>query len=411
MRWVVLAVGVLLVAVSGVRPAVSRAQPDYREQIADALRRLRQGVADAAAWQDVNGGVRAALAVEDFQTAIETATTCQDLLKQLFGALGTGDEGVPAPDPSLAQAIQDVNAALGAAFDALKQGAEDAVRAAFARAQDAAQRQVDAAAAQAAAAKTGDVPVAVAVPALIQAGGTAAAVGLEPRVVQQPFADARELLESVTASQARSSACGSAAGQRLQAYAVGLGVDRTGALPATAACGFRGEGTARAELVSGSGGAGILRYTQQATFSITFETPPSGSGPVQGSGTAAVTVSYDFDAEGAQCRGAATGTVPIQVSGEAAGGTLKLRLTPGGEIPASFTCTFGQPNVPGASPIAPVTTQTTVTLPGTTGTIDLPAQDGAQGRLTEDVVPPAAAGAGGQFRYTVTWELRISRQP
>jgi hypothetical protein len=69
----------------------------------------------------------------------------------------------------------------------------------------------------------------------------------------------------------------------------------------------------------------------------------------------------------------------------------------------TFTCTFRD------SQIMPVSSSFPAGVIATTETLELPMRDGAQGRLVErQQIEVTSAGVA---PWSVTWELRISRQP
>lgn len=387
-----------------VRPPVQSAQAGYEDQIEDALRRLRASAADARAWRDLNEGVRAALNADDIETAANTAATAEELLRQLVTALGATRETPPPVDPQLARATTEASEAIASALEALRDGARDAAKASLARAQEAALHGSEQAIVLVVAAQSTGTGGEALVPPTLQLGGLLAATGGSAQVVDEVFADVRELVATQTLATALGRAgCGGSGPAIVRQLALGLGVDEARIVAAQGnVCRFTGEGTVQAQFrFSGGGGDNPFSGTWNLTgpLSLTFDV---NGGVVQGSGTATITLDYRVNASGFQCNASGSGSVPLQVTGELAGETLHLRLLPSGEVPGTFTCTFGA-----GSMAQPINQSFPISLFPTVGTIDLLARDGAQGQLVEH---PDVGAASNLFQdWAVTWTLRITQ--
>src|SRR5581483_1422872 len=143
------------------------------------------------------------------------------------------------------------------AVEALQNGARDAAKASLARAQEAAQRGSEQAIVLMAAAQTSGTGGEALVPPTVQLGGLLAATGGSPQVVDQVFADVRELVATQTLTTAFGrSGCGGSGPAIVRQLALGLGVDETRVTAAQGyACRFTGEGTVQAQFRF-SGGSG-----------------------------------------------------------------------------------------------------------------------------------------------------------
>jgi len=104
MRWIGVALLLAPLLVLG-RIAPGHAQQDYRLEIEQALDRLRAQVFDMLAWRQLNAAVRAALAVDDLETAAPAIAEARDLVVRLTEELGGGLPGeeeiaaLPGPGP------------------------------------------------------------------------------------------------------------------------------------------------------------------------------------------------------------------------------------------------------------------------------------------------------------------------
>jgi len=410
MRW--LGVALLLaplLALSRVAPA--HAQQDYRLEIEQALGRLRAQVFDMSAWHQLNAAVRAALAVDDLETAAPAIAEARELVVRLTEELGGGllSEGeiatLPEPDATIHRAMHAVMQAIDEMLDALASERRDAARTAVARGQEAAQKGVDAAILKVQSLRQGpEVAVGAPPPApqvapLLQAAAAAAAVGLEPQVVEATFLDIRELLlAQALPAAATLAACGGPAATPLVTVALGLGADEptVQALIAPRPCPLQLDGTVNAEYLLGYDTA-AFRTALSGTVSVSVAVTAAGT--VEGNGTLTLTATLTASGPDIQCAGSGSGSVPVRVSGEAVGGRLRLFLVPTGAVDVPVTCTVTRVSLPRDAFSFPIP----VTVPANTAPLEMEAAPGAQARLVEAIPAFAERGAG-----TVTWELRLT---
>ncbi|MGH2602846.1 MAG: hypothetical protein ACRDJ9_26100 [Dehalococcoidia bacterium] len=309
----------LMMAVSVVPAASAGAQPPrYQDQIAAALARLRDSRGDAEAWLELNAGVRAALAADDYRSVMDAGDAAPSIEDELEA---TGVDFAHATAPEVIEAIFVAIPIALALEEAMANDDHARAREAF-RELQAVVEEVSTVAQR----LTGSVRL----EALVFAAEGSAVSGMDPAFVRQAFASLRdEVLGQVLPQALVRNACRVPARRQLNA-AVALATELGGdPWPAVLLFNQRectGDPAAGDRLIRYSGD-GTLDYTQDTeyagaayrvrmlgTYTIAFDAPTAG-GAIQGSGEADLTVTVEDMAGSADCGGPTRITLPLEVGG------------------------------------------------------------------------------------------------